>query len=42
MLPIQALVCVASFGIALPFTIALFPQMSEVTYAQNLFIKIQF
>lgn len=30
MLPIQALVCVASFGIALPFTIALFPQMSEI------------
>ncbi|CAB3997165.1 sideroflexin-5-like isoform X1 [Paramuricea clavata] len=29
-LPIQAIVCVLSFGIALPFAIALFPQMSQI------------
>ncbi|KAK3723824.1 hypothetical protein QZH41_019498, partial [Actinostola sp. cb2023] len=30
-LPVQALVCVAVFGIALPFAIAMFPQESEVS-----------
>ena len=31
-LPTQAVACVLSFGIALPFAIALFPQMSQVSY----------
>ena len=30
--PIQSAVCVACFGIALPIAIALFPQMTQVSY----------
>ena len=31
-IPIQSAVCVACFGIALPIAIALFPQMTQVSY----------
>lgn len=30
-LPVQSLVCLAAFGLALPLAISLFPQMSEVS-----------
>lgn len=30
--PIQSAVCVACFGLALPVAIALFPQMTQVSY----------
>ncbi|NWV39951.1 SFXN5 protein, partial [Grantiella picta] len=32
-LPVQSLVCLAAFGLALPLAISLFPQMSEVSAA---------
>lgn len=31
LLPVQSLVCLAAFGLALPLAISLFPQMSEVS-----------
>lgn len=33
LLPVQSLVCLAAFGLALPLAISLFPQMSEVSGA---------
>ncbi|NWV23814.1 SFXN5 protein, partial [Origma solitaria] len=33
-LPVQSLVCLAAFGLALPLAISLFPQMSEVSAAR--------
>jgi len=39
-LPIQVLVCVLSFGGALPVSIALFPQISEVGVVTLCFITM--
>lgn len=33
-LPVQSLVCLAAFGLALPLAISLFPQMSEIETAR--------
>uniref|UniRef100_A0A8C3EB65 Sideroflexin 5 n=1 Tax=Corvus moneduloides TaxID=1196302 RepID=A0A8C3EB65_CORMO len=33
-LPVQSLVCLAAFGLALPLAISLFPQMSEIETSQ--------
>lgn len=33
-LPVQALVCLAAFGLALPLAISLFPQMSQISVGQ--------
>ncbi|XP_023804582.1 sideroflexin-5-like, partial [Cyanistes caeruleus] len=35
-LPVQSLVCLAAFGLALPLAISLFPQMSEVSACRGL------
>nr|XP_014126938.1 sideroflexin-5 [Zonotrichia albicollis] len=34
LLPVQSLVCLAAFGLALPLAISLFPQMSEIETSQ--------
>ena len=34
LLPVQSLVCLAAFGLALPLAISLFPQMSEIETTQ--------
>nr|XP_023408542.1 sideroflexin-5 isoform X7 [Loxodonta africana] len=34
LLPVQSLVCLATFGLALPLAISLFPQMSEIETSQ--------
>uniref|UniRef100_A0A8C6XDZ4 Sideroflexin 5 n=1 Tax=Naja naja TaxID=35670 RepID=A0A8C6XDZ4_NAJNA len=34
LLPVQSLVCLAAFGLALPLAISLFPQMSEIETAR--------
>ncbi|MEQ2271223.1 Sideroflexin-5, partial [Xenotaenia resolanae] len=33
-LPVHSLVCLASFGLALPLAISLFPQMSQISVNQ--------
>lgn len=35
LLPVQSLVCLAAFGLALPLAISLFPQMSEVSEGRS-------